>query len=103
MTSQKLRPAILIISDTAFKDASTDRVGETLTSTFAADGGSEKWESPLVKIVPDDVLEIRRCIRDWSDSEDGSVNLIVTSGGTGFAVRDLTPEVGLIDLNSCDT
>ena len=48
--------------------------------------------------VPDDVLEIQRSIQAWSDDADSKVNLIVTSGGTGFAVKDRTPEVSLGSL-----
>ena len=48
-----------------------------------------------MQIIPDDVLEIQRAITRWTDQGDERINLVVTSGGTGFAVKDLTPEVGL--------
>jgi gephyrin len=91
-SSDKLKAAILIISDTASKDASTDRAGPTLESVFA-DSGNEQWKVVETKIIPDDVLEIQRCITAWTDQEDGKLNLVLTSGGTGFAVKDRTPEV----------
>lgn len=91
MANTKLRAAILIISDTAFKDPSTDKAGNALREIFASDGG-DKWDSPQIKIVPDDVLEIQRSICQWADGEN-FFNLIVTTGGTGFAVKDNTPEV----------
>ncbi|RVX70676.1 hypothetical protein B0A52_05326 [Exophiala mesophila] len=89
-----LRPAILIVSDTAFADPSTDKAGSALTETFSVDGAG-RWEEPIIEIVKDDVLEIQRAVRSWSDGEgqdSGPINLIVTTGGTGFARRDFTPE-----------
>jgi predicted ATP-grasp superfamily ATP-dependent carboligase len=44
-------------------------------------------------IVPDDVQRIQRHILQWTDAED-YFNLIITTGGTGFAQKDHTPEVG---------
>ena len=93
MGDARLKPAILVISDTASKDPSTDKSGDVLTETFSTDGGSQ-WHAPLVKIVPDSVIEIQRTVQQWCDTED-YFNLIVTTGGTGFAVKDITPEVGL--------
>lgn len=96
MSGSPLKAAILVVSDTATHDPQTDRVGPALTAVFTeGNGRSEAWAAPLVKIVPDDVLEIQRAIHQWADGED-LFNLIVTSGGTGFAVRDITPEVRLI-------
>lgn len=43
------------------------------------------------KIVPDDEDSIRETIRAWIQQE--SVDWIITSGGTGFGIRDRTPEV----------
>jgi len=86
-----LRAAILVISDTAFADSSTDKAGPTLKEVFQSTQNSS-WEVAEIKIVPDDVLEIQRAITTWADGVD-AVNCIITSGGTGFAVRDKTPEV----------
>ncbi|KAI9036361.1 bifunctional molybdopterin adenylyltransferase MobB/molybdopterin molybdotransferase MoeA family protein [Aspergillus affinis] len=90
MADTRLKPAILIVSDTASQDPSTDRVADTLTSLFSSEGSSS-WENPVTKIVPDNVLEIQRAICNWADGPDW-VNLILVSGGTGFAVKDNTPE-----------
>ena len=91
MADTRLKPAILIVSDTASQDPSTDRVAETLTSLISSEGSSS-WEEPVTKIVPDNVLEIQRTICNWTDGPDW-VNLVLVSGGTGFAVKDNTPEV----------
>ena len=91
--SGRLQPAILIISDTAFKDTATDKAGDILRETLRSEGG-EKWGEPFVEIVPDDAERIELAIRKWTDDGIAYVNLIVTTGGTGFAVQDMTPEVG---------
>ncbi|RHZ63757.1 bifunctional molybdopterin adenylyltransferase MobB/molybdopterin molybdotransferase MoeA family protein [Aspergillus thermomutatus] len=90
MADGKLRAAILVVSDTASQDPSTDKVGDTLTASFTAEG-SNSWEPPVIKIVPDNVLDIQRTICNWTDGPDW-VNLVLISGGTGFAVKDNTPE-----------
>jgi gephyrin len=89
----RLRPAILIISDTAFKEPATDKAGDVLRETLDAEGG-DKWSEPLVEIVPDDATRIEDAVRKWTDDENNFANLVLTTGGTGFAVKDITPEVG---------
>lgn len=89
--SGMLKPAILIVSETASNDPSTDRTGGLLKDTFATAG--DTWLSPQLKIVPDDVRQIQKTTLNWTDNVDAFVNLIVTSGGTGFAEKDVTPEV----------
>lgn len=42
-------------------------------------------------LVPDDVEAIRAAIRNWTDGEDRP-HLVITTGGTGFSPRDVTPE-----------
>lgn len=89
MVDASLKPAILIASDTASQDPSSDKTVDVLLSSFAA----STWEPPVTKIVPDNVLDIQRTICNWTDGPDW-FNLILVSGGTGFAVKDNTPEVG---------
>ncbi|EGE01313.1 molybdenum cofactor biosynthesis protein [Trichophyton equinum CBS 127.97] len=91
MSDQRFRAAILIVSDTAVHDPSTDTVGGILTDIFSQ---HDRWEKPTIAIVPDSILDIQRHISRWSDGDD-HFNLIITSGGTGFAVRDNTPEAVL--------
>ncbi|RHZ60271.1 hypothetical protein CDV55_106580 [Aspergillus turcosus] len=90
MADGKLRAAILVVSDTASQDPSTDKVGDTLTASFTAEG-SNSWGPPVIKIVPDNVLDIQQTICNWTDGPDW-FNLVLISGGTGFAVKDNTPE-----------
>ncbi|RMY14717.1 hypothetical protein D0868_01302 [Hortaea werneckii] len=90
-SNAKLQAAILIVSETASKDPSTDKGIPALQDVFAQQGG-DKWTCSQTKIVPDSVLDIQRSISEWTDGED-AVNLVLTSGGTGFTQKDNTPEV----------
>ena len=85
-----LRASILVVSDTAASDPSTDKAIPILTDLFNVKGEG-RWAVHENTIVADDVLAIQRQICRWSDAVD-PVNLIVTTGGTGFAVRDITPD-----------
>ncbi|KAH9242184.1 hypothetical protein K456DRAFT_1745492 [Colletotrichum gloeosporioides 23] len=87
-----LKVAILIVSTTASKDPSTDKSELVLKDVIEQEGGG-KWVVTDSKIVPDLVPQIQRQIMLWADVglEDGA-NLILTTGGTGFAVSDGTPE-----------
>lgn len=90
MDKSKLKARILIVSDTAFQDPSTDKAGDTLSDVFADEGGGQ-WTVEDRKIVPDDVLKIQNAVSLSCDREDYA-NLLITTGGTGFAVKDNTPE-----------
>ncbi|KAF5545984.1 molybdopterin molybdotransferase [Fusarium phyllophilum] len=90
MASGPLKAALLIVSTTAARDASADASGPILTQVLE-DEGDGKWEIHDTKIVSDDVLAIQRQITAWTDGPE-SVNLVVTTGGTGFATGDSTPE-----------
>ena len=85
-----LRATIIVVSETASKDPSTDKCIPALKEVFAGNGGRFVADDTI--IVPDDVLQIQRAITQRTDG-DNYVNLIVTSGGTGFAQKDVTPEV----------
>ncbi|MEQ7871163.1 molybdenum cofactor biosynthesis protein B [Chromohalobacter salexigens] len=79
-----LKIAVLTISDT--RTAATDRSGDALVERLERDGHTlvEK------RIVADDVYRIRAVVAQWIADED--VQVIVTTGGTGFTGRDSTPE-----------
>lgn len=89
--STKLRAAIIIVSETASRDPSTDKGIPALQNAFA-DNGGHQWSAEDTSIVTDNVLDIQRAITVRTDGEN-PVNLLVTSGGTGFAQKDVTPEV----------
>ncbi|PSS16608.1 hypothetical protein M430DRAFT_19587 [Amorphotheca resinae ATCC 22711] len=90
MSAPTLKAAILVVSTTASRDPSTDSSGGLLKDVFEKEGG-DKWEVVDTKIVSDEVLDIQRSIMGWTDG-DSPLNVIITTGGTGFATKDITPE-----------
>jgi gephyrin len=42
--------------------------------------------------VADDIIQIQNTIKSWTDGEKNIVDVVLTSGGTGFGIRDFTPE-----------
>ncbi|KAG5982792.1 hypothetical protein E4U55_001330 [Claviceps digitariae] len=85
-----LTAALLIVSTTAAEDPATDSSASVLRAVFAEDGG-DRWNVVAESIVADDVRAIQKQVMQWADGP-GAPNLIVTTGGTGFAVMDGTPE-----------
>jgi molybdenum cofactor biosynthesis protein B len=83
-TFHPLRIAVLTVSDT--RSDQTDTSGRFLAERLAA-AGHELAEKA---IVADEVEAIRVQVRAWV--ADSAVDVILTTGGTGFAPRDLTPE-----------
>lgn len=88
--SQQFKAAILIVSTTVSQGLTTDATEQTLRSVFEEDG-SGRWDVIDVKAVEDSALQIQKQVAEWADS--AGVDLVVTTGGTGFAVSDQTPEV----------
>lgn len=84
LTFYPLRIAVLTISDT--RDEESDRSGALIAERLTAAGHELAGKA----IVRDEIEEIRRAVKTWV--EDESVDLIITTGGTGFAPRDVTPE-----------
>lgn len=91
--SSKLKVAILIVSTTAAEDPSTDASADILRDVLDREGGGN-WDLVTTKIVPDDVDQIQSALNMWA----GEINLILTTGGTGFATSDNTPEVWLTKI-----
>jgi gephyrin len=96
--SHQLTAAILVVSTTAAIDPSTDASASALTGIFS-DEGAGKWKVTTSEIVSDDVLAIQRQVTAWTDGSDAP-SLVVTTGGTGFAVTDRTPEVRRVQVLS---
>lgn len=79
-----LRIAVLTVSDT--RTAETDTSGGLLIER-ASQAGHELVERVIVK---DDVADIRAVVTRWIT--DARIDVILTTGGTGFSPRDVTPE-----------
>ena len=79
-----LRIAVLTVSDTRTQE--TDKSGALLAELLIGVGHELAGKS----IVRDDIDAIRAQVGAWS--EDPNVDVIISTGGTGFAPRDVTPE-----------
>ncbi|XP_028581588.1 gephyrin isoform X1 [Podarcis muralis] len=111
----QIRVGVLTVSDSCFRNLAEDRSGINLKDLvqdpsfngcdIAAVGGTGEGPAHLnsqlkssrlggtvsaYKIVPDEIDEIKETLIDWCDEKE--LNLILTTGGTGFAPRDVTPE-----------
>lgn len=82
-----IRVAIITISDTAALDASADKSGPAIRKKF---DGRPGFDCVRQLIVPDELLVIQEAVQRCA--EQGDVDLVVTTGGTGFGMRDCTPE-----------
>lgn len=78
---------ILTISDRSASGERADASGPAIRS-FVQD--KLQWLVAAYRIVPDELTEIRDTLIEWCDQQ--RLNLILTTGGTGFAPRDVTPE-----------
>uniref|UniRef100_H3BZS9 Gephyrin n=1 Tax=Tetraodon nigroviridis TaxID=99883 RepID=H3BZS9_TETNG len=85
----QIRVGVLTVSDSCFRNLAEDRSGINLKD-LVHDPSLLGGMISAYKIVPDEVDEIKETLVDWCD--DKELNLILTTGGTGFAPRDVTPE-----------
>lgn len=85
-----LRVGILTVSDSAAAGASGDTSGPTALAVLREFVPVAEGDAALA-IVPDEVGAIQASLRAWCDSE-GARDLVLTTGGTGFSRRDVTPE-----------
>ena len=80
-----MRAAVLTVSDRVSRGEATDTSGPTAAGILEGLG----FDVNEVVVVPDGVESVAGALRDLAAS---GARLIVTTGGTGFAARDLTPE-----------
>lgn len=80
-----MKVGILTVSDKGARGEREDRSGPAIRKMIEAAGG----EIVRTKIVPDEPEEIRSALLAWSDE---GLDLVLTTGGTGFSPRDQTPE-----------
>lgn len=81
-----MKIGILTISDRGSRGEYEDRSGPLIASILQS---RTPWQVSHQAIVPDEMAAIADSLIAWADA---GVNLILTTGGTGFAPRDITPE-----------
>ena len=81
-----MRFGILTVSDRSSSGLRPDLSGPALEECVQ----SKSWQVVQTGIVPDEVNIIRNTLVKWADS--GVLDVILSTGGTGFAPRDMTPE-----------
>src|SRR5688572_4995586 len=81
-----MRIAILTISDACSRGERKDESGDTIASWVAA----RKATLAVRALVADETVDIVRALTKWCD--DDEADLVITTGGTGLAPRDVTPE-----------
>ena len=81
-----MRVAVLTVSDGCFSGEREDRSGDLIAQWCT------RWEYELIhrSVVPDEADQITPRLVRWADS--GEVDVVLTTGGTGFSPRDVTPE-----------
>jgi molybdenum cofactor biosynthesis protein B len=79
-----VRIAVLTISDT--RDEKSDKSGSLLASMIEQAG----HQVTVRAIVSDNEKDIRKQVKKWI--KDPEIDVVITTGGTGFAKRDVTPE-----------
>ncbi|MBI3914750.1 MAG: molybdopterin adenylyltransferase [Chloroflexi bacterium] len=82
-----MRIGILTLSDRASRGEYQDESGPVIREILARQFPDAEF---VTAIIPDDLPRIKRALKRWCDKEE--LDLILTTGGTGFAPRDVTPE-----------
>ena len=80
------RFGILTISDRSSRGERPDVSGRLLVNQVESQG----WKVLWVDVIPDETDKIEATLVEWADS--GEIDVILTTGGTGFSSRDVTPE-----------
>lgn len=83
---EKFSAAVVTVSDRSFRGERPDGSGPVVRDLLEQAG----YQVVRMDIVPDEQREIEGLLVSLADRED--IALVVTTGGTGFAPRDVTPE-----------
>ena len=81
-----IRFGILTLSDRSSRGERPDASGPALARLIL----TENWSVAKQALLPDNESAIRTTLSEWADS--GEIDVILTTGGTGFSPRDVTPE-----------
>ncbi len=82
----KIRFGILTLSDRSSRGERPDSSGPALVHVIQAEG----WLVIKQALLPDEESAIREMLSSWADSDE--MDVILTTGGSGFSPRDVTPE-----------
>ena len=88
--SSTVKVGVLTVSDRCSRGQAEDKSGPNLQKILRS-SSALKVNEILSDCVPDEANEIKRVLLKWCDTEN--VHVILTTGGTGFSPRDITPEV----------
>lgn len=86
---KEYKAAVITISDAGARGERKDTSGPALCEIL----GGEGWQVVYTQIIPDESKEIQDVLKKCAD--ELQVNLVLTTGGTGFSPRDITPEATL--------
>ncbi len=78
--------AVVTVSDSAIAGTREDRSGPKVSERVASLG----WTVAASEVVPDEADQVASLLRRLADSNN--ISVILTTGGTGVALRDVTPE-----------
>ncbi len=84
-----IRIAVLTVSDRSSRGLREDLSGPAIQEMAVSFG----WQVASTAVVPDEIVAIQEVLVNWADT--GKFDIIFTTGGTGFAPRDVTPEATL--------
>ncbi len=87
-TERPIRAAVLTVSDRCSRGTAKDTSGPALAEMLRTRVGAEVVDS---RCLPDEQDQLAACFVSWSSPERG-IDLILSTGGTGLAPRDVTPE-----------
>lgn len=85
----EIKFGIITVSDRSSRGERLDASGPLLAEAIRTHG----WSVVRTVIIPDDFDQIKNSLVSWADSTQ--LDIILTTGGTGFAPRDITPEATL--------
>lgn len=80
------RAVVLTISDSSFAGQREDLSGPAVAQALRDRG----WEVTATRVLPDEIAQIRQAFEELA--EDPHLSAVFTTGGTGLAPRDVTPE-----------
>jgi molybdopterin adenylyltransferase len=84
-----IRIGIITVSDRSSRGERFDESGPALEKAALQQG----WQISRTTILPDELSQLSTTLAEWGDS--GEMDVILTTGGTGFSPRDITPEATL--------